>query len=85
VPVERSSTLTLRRRPGFASTAFFRACTYSTIFFRSLSLIAKNGGMPFSGRPFFTTGMILSPSTSCPTSSESVRSGPLWPPVASRP
>src|SRR5262245_697355 len=57
----------------------------STTFFRSLSDMAAKGGMPRSARPFFTTGAILSPLTSCPTRSESVKSGPLWPPVASRP
>src|SRR5260370_3487211 len=43
------------------------------------------GGMPFSGRPLRTTGPILFPSISCVTNFDLVRSGPLSPPLASRP
>src|SRR5215467_5125209 len=45
----------------------------------------SNGGIPFSRRPLRTTGPILSPFTSAATNLERVRSGPLSPPVASRP
>src|SRR3954452_9743574 len=41
--------------------------------------------MPFSGRPLRTIGLILSPATSSATVSERVRSGPVAPPIASRP
>src|SRR5579863_7907957 len=41
--------------------------------------------MPLSGRPFLTTRLIFSPSTSALTSFDRVRSGPLSPPPASRP
>ena len=44
-----------------------------------------NGGMPLSTRPLRTSGMILSPRTSSATSVERVRSGPVSPPIASRP
>src|SRR5436190_4644032 len=43
------------------------------------------GGMPRSGRPVRMTGLILSPFTSSDTRTERVRSGPVVPPVASRP
>src|SRR6516164_5850906 len=46
---------------------------------------SANGGIPFSGRPLLSTGPIRLPLTSLPTSAESVRSGPVAPPVASRP
>jgi len=44
-----------------------------------------NLGIPFSGRPFRITPPILSPRTSCATSFDPVRSGPVSPPAASRP
>ena len=44
-----------------------------------------NGGMPFSGRPLWMTGAILSPRTSSATSADRVKSGPVSPPIASRP
>src|SRR4051812_23874396 len=48
----------------------------------SLRLI---GGMPLSGRPVLTMEPILSPFTSSATMDERVRSGPVSPPMASRP
>src|SRR6266567_1275718 len=56
----------------------------ATILVRSASLTV-NAGMPLSGRPLCTTGPILSPRTSSATSAERVRSGPVCPPIASRP
>ena len=42
-------------------------------------------GIPFPGLPVRTTGPILSPLTSSATTIDRVRSGPVSPPIASRP
>ena len=47
--------------------------------------VKANGGIPFSGRPFCTTGMMSSPSLSFSTSCERSRLGPVSPPRASEP